>query len=142
VKRTSLYNLILCPEHSLLHGLVKLVLYIAFRRPLLVGAAVRKNFVHLVQRGKRFWQDDTALVGVGLQIKNVRCCANYTAFRTIYHRYIYIYIVKYFCKISQNFCIPPKISRYTAKTEPHRVKTVEIHRISPRFRSILQDFSV
>ena len=144
-KCTSLYNLVLRPEHSLFHGLVKLVTHIAFRRPLLVEAALHKNLVHLVKLGKeRFRQDDTAFFSVDddthrfhlLQIKNVRCCANYTVFRTIYH----IYIVKCFCKISQIFLFPPKISRYTAKTEPCRVKTAEIRLTSPRFRSILQDF--
>lgn len=65
VKCTSLYNLVLRPEHSFLHGLVKLVLHIAFRRPLLVGAAVRKNFVHLVKLGKEvLGQNNTALFRV------------------------------------------------------------------------------
>ncbi len=149
-KCTSLYNLVLRPEHSLFHGLVKLDTHIAFRRPLLVEAALHKNLVHLVKLGKeRFRQDDTAFFSVDddthrfhlLQIKNVRCCANYTVFRTIYHIYIYIYC-KVFLQNFSNFLFPPKISRYTAKTEPCRVKTAEIHFISPCSRSILQDFSV
>ena len=41
---------------------------------------------------------------------------------SILYKISYIYIVKCFCKISQNFCFPTKIRRYTVKTEPHRVK--------------------
>ena len=55
--------------------------------------------------------------------------------------YIYIYC-QVFLQNFSNFLFPPKISRYTAKTEPCRVKTVEILLISLCFRSILQDFTV
>ena len=44
-----------------------------------------------------------------------------------------IYIVKRFCKISQNFLFPAENQAITVKTEPRRVKTAEIRSISHNF---------
>ena len=53
-----------------------------------------------------------------------------------------LYIIKRFCKISQNFLVPAENQAITVKTEPRRVKTAEIRLISPRYRSISHNFSV